>query len=147
MAERSAAALRWLLAPLILWGATRLLPPTGTRRKTSTAIRTVLTSKNARDHVSLTARVPAQRRSPYSTDHAPLNGSASPLSRPYLPDLVEYAPDAITALRAARVRPYRTAHERMTRWYRRRVLVLAAHFRLDIDTRNIHTVLTGGGVR
>ncbi|MGW3649368.1 hypothetical protein [Streptomyces sp. NPDC000878] len=40
MAERSAAALHWLVAPLVLWGLTRLFPPTGTRRKASTAIRT-----------------------------------------------------------------------------------------------------------
>ncbi len=147
MAERSAAALRWLLAPLVLWGITRLLPPTGTRRMAPTAIRTGMTSKNVRAHVNLAARVPAQRRSPYSTDQAPLDGSASPLSRPYLPDLVEYAPETAPALRTARVRPYWTARERLIRWRRRRVLVLAAHFHLDLDTRNIHTVPAGGGVR
>ncbi|NEC86647.1 hypothetical protein [Streptomyces sp. SID12501] len=147
MAERSAAALRWLLAPLVLWGITRLLPPTGTHRMAPTAIRTFMTSKNSRDHVSLPARVPAQRRSPYSTDQALLDGSASPLSRPYLPELVEYAPEAVTTLRTAPVRPYWTAREPMARWRRRRVLVLAAHFPLDLDTRNIRTAPAVGDVR
>ncbi|MEH0422710.1 hypothetical protein [Streptomyces sp. B21-083] len=146
MAERSAAALHWLLAPLALWGLTRLFPPTGIRRRASTAIRAVETNKDTRDHVCLVVRVPAQRRSPYSTDHAPLDGSASRLSRPYLPDLADQVAE-VTALRTARVRPYWTAGEHVLRWRRRRVLVPAAHLRLDLDTPDIQPVLAGGGVR
>ncbi len=145
MAERSAAALHWLVVTLVLWGLARLFPPTGARRKAPTAMGNVVTSANVRDHACQAVGVPAQRRSPYSTDHAPLDGSTSPLSRPYLPAVVAYAPEP----RAARVRPYSTSRERVLKWRRRRVLVLAAHFRLDLDTRNIHTIPApvGGGVR
>ncbi len=149
MAERSAAALHWAVVTLVLWGLTRLIPPTGTRRKTPTATRTVVTRKNPRDPVDRAVCVPAVRRSPYSTDRAPLDGSASRLSRPYLPALTEcLAPEAVTAPGAARVRPYWTARERVLRWRRRRVLVLAAHFRLDLDGRDIHTTVPAvSGVR
>lgn len=148
MAERSAAALHWALAALVLWAFARLLPATGTRRKTPTAMRTVMTSKNAQDPVHLVVRVPARRRSPYSADRAPLDGSASRLSRPYLPALSEcLVPEAVTAPRTARVRPYWTARERVLTWGRRRVAVPAAHFRLDVDSLGIHSIPAGGGVR
>lgn len=48
---------------------------------------------------------------------------------------------------ASRVRPYWTARERALRWKRRRILVMAAHFRLDLDTRDIHAVPVVSGVR
>lgn len=150
MAERSAASLHWALVTLLLWGLARLLPATGTRRKTPMATRIVVSGRNAREHAAPAAQVPVQRRSPYSTDRGALDGSASRLSRPYLPALADQAaaPKVVAALRAARVRPYWTAKERALRWRRRRVLVLAAHFRLDLDSRNIHTVVpAGGGVR
>ncbi len=94
MAERSAAALHWVGVALVLWGLTRLIPPTGVRRKTPTTAPTVMTSANASDLAGSAVRVPTARRSPYSTDRAPLDGSASRLSRPYLPaftDLVVHA--------------------------------------------------------
>ncbi|MFF3378512.1 hypothetical protein ACFYXF_36850 [Streptomyces sp. NPDC002680] len=94
MAERSAAALHWVGVTLVLWGLTRLIPPTGIRRKTPTTAPTVMTSANAGDLAGSAVRVPAARRSPYSADRAPLDGSASRLSRPYLPavtDLVVHA--------------------------------------------------------
>ncbi|MDX3380691.1 hypothetical protein PV682_04415 [Streptomyces niveiscabiei] len=47
----------------------------------------------------------------------------------------------------SRVRPYWTARERARQWKRRRVLVMAAHFRLDLNTRNIHAVPAGSEVR
>ncbi|MGW3654058.1 hypothetical protein [Streptomyces sp. NPDC000878] len=149
MAERSATALHWALAALALWALARLLPATGTRRKTPTTMRTVMTSKNAQDPVHLVVRVPAQRRSPYSTDRAPLDGSASRLSRPYLPALTEsLVPETVTAPRTARVRPYWTARERVLKWGRRHVMVPAAYFHLDIDSLGIHTsVPAGGGAR
>ncbi|WP_371661571.1 hypothetical protein [Streptomyces sp. NBC_00280] len=149
MAERSATALHWLLVTLVLWGLTRLLPATGTRRKPRAATRTAVTSTDAKDHARPTAaRVPAQRQSPYSTDRGALDGSASRLSRPYLPGLAGcWAPEAAKSPSTARVRPCWTARERALRWRRRRVLVLAAHFRLDLDRRNIHAVPVGGGVR
>jgi hypothetical protein len=148
MAERSAAALHWALVSLVLWGLTRLLPATGTRRMTPPAIRTVATSTKANDHTHLAAQVPLRHRSPYSTDRGTLDGSASRLSRPYLPALSEcLATEEATAPRTARVQPYWTARERALRWRRRRLLVLAAHFRLDLDSRNIHTALAGDGVR
>jgi hypothetical protein len=150
MAERSAAALHWALVTLFLWGLTRLLPATGTRRKTPTAILAVPTSTNAKDHAQPTApaaKVPVQHRSPYSTDRGVLDGSASRLSRPYLPALAGcWAPEAAKSPPTTHVRPYWTTRERALRWRRRRVLVLAAHFRLDLDRRNIHTAV-GGGVR
>jgi hypothetical protein len=147
MAERSAVALHWLLVPLVLWGLTRLFPPTGTLRRAATAIRTFVTKKDAEDHARLPVRVPAQRRSPCSTDHAPLDGSASPLSRPYLPALVEcLAPVTDTAPRTARVRPYWTAREPVLRW-RRRVLVSATHFHLAVDSLDVPTVPAVGGLR
>ncbi|WP_157876874.1 hypothetical protein [Streptomyces graminilatus] len=148
MAERSATALHWLLVTLFLWGLARLLPATGTRRKTPMAIRTASTSTNAKDHAPPAVRVPAQRRSPYSTDQGALDGSASRLSRPYLPALTGcWAPEAAKSPRTAGVRPYWTTRERALRWKRRRVLVLAAHFRLDLDRRDIHAVPAGAGVR
>ncbi|WP_327696551.1 hypothetical protein [Streptomyces sp. NBC_00459] len=149
MAERSATALHWLLVTLVLWGLTRLLPATGTRRKTPTATRIAVTSTDAMDHARPTAaRVPAQRPSPYSTDQGALDGSASRLSRPYLPALTGcWAPEAAKSPRTTHVRPCWTARERALRWRRRRVLVLAAHFRLDLDRRNIHAVPVGGDVR
>ncbi|UIX32988.1 hypothetical protein [Streptomyces sp. GQFP] len=149
MAERSATSLHWLLVTLFLWGLTRLLPATGTRRKTPTATRTAVTSRNAKDHAPPAAQVPAQRRSPYSTDRGALDGSASRLSRPYLPALTGcWAPEeAAKSPRTARVRPCWTARERALRWKRRRVLVLAAHFRLDLDRRDIYAVPAGSGVR
>ncbi|MFI1357323.1 hypothetical protein ACH4TV_27620 [Streptomyces sp. NPDC020898] len=146
MAERSAAALHWLVVPLAVWGLTRLFPPTGTRRKVPTAIRTVVTCKEVKDDVRLVARVPAQRRSPYSTDRGALDGSASRLSRPYLPAL-DMAPEVPVSPRTARVRPYWTARERVVHYSRRTSLVLAADFGLDLDTRNIHAVLNGVGCR
>lgn len=109
MAERSAAALHWALAALALWSLARLLPATGSRRKVPMTIRTVATTTkgNVEGYPILTARVLSPRRSPYSTDRAPLDGSASRLSRPYLPALTEsLASGTATALRAARVRPY-----------------------------------------
>ncbi|WP_330291348.1 hypothetical protein [Streptomyces sp. NBC_00576] len=143
MAERSAAALHWLLVPLVLWGLTRLFPPTGTRRKAPTAVRTVVTGKNTENHAHLAARVPAQHRSPYSTDHAPLDGAASRLSRPYLPTVVDMMSGVAVVPCAARVRPYLTARERVARWSRRTALVLASDFGVDLDTRDIHSVLDG----
>ncbi|MGW3652755.1 hypothetical protein [Streptomyces sp. NPDC000878] len=53
-----------------------------------------MTSMNVKRPVRLVKRVPSQQRSPYSVDRAPLDGSASRLSRPYLPaftDLVVHA--------------------------------------------------------
>ncbi|MFF3376418.1 hypothetical protein ACFYXF_26115 [Streptomyces sp. NPDC002680] len=53
-----------------------------------------MTSKNVKRPVRLVKRVPSRQRSPYSADRAPLDGSASRLSRPYLPafaDLVVHA--------------------------------------------------------
>lgn len=148
MRERSAAVLIGVLLPLLCW----VLPATGKRRQeTPEPNRTLVTSKNAardtQDHAHPATRVPAQRRSPYSTDRGALDGSASRLSRPYLPALDDQAPEAVAVPRTARVRPYWTARERVLRWRRRRVLVLAAHFRLDLDTRNIHTIPVAGGVR
>ncbi|MGW1716092.1 hypothetical protein [Streptomyces sp. NPDC002156] len=143
MAERSAAALHWLWVTLAIWGLTRLFPPTGSRRKVSTAIRTTVTSKNVKDHARLVLRVPAQRRSPYSADRAALDGSASRLSRPYLPAIADMVSGAAVIPRAARVRPYLTARERVTRWGRRTTMLLAADFGVDLDTRNIHAVLDG----
>ena len=156
MAERSAAALHWVLVTLALWGLTRLLPATGTRRRTPTATLTVVTTSknaNARDHAHpvapAAARVPVQRRSPYSTDRGVLDGATSRLSRPYLPALAGcWAPEVAESHRTARVRPYWTARERALRWKRRHVLVLAAHFRLDLDRRDIHArVPAVGGAR
>lgn len=109
MAERSAAALHWALVALALWSLARLLPATGSRRRVPMTIRTVATTRNrnVEGYPILTARVPSPHRSPYSTDQAPLDGSASRLSRPYLPTLTEsLASGMVTALRAARVRPY-----------------------------------------
>ncbi|MFI1359232.1 hypothetical protein ACH4TV_37525 [Streptomyces sp. NPDC020898] len=143
MAERSAAALHWLVVPLAIWGLTRLFPPTGTRRKVSTAIRTAVTCKDIEDHVHLVARVPVQRRSPYSTDRGALDGSASRLSRPYLPALADMAPKEPLSPRTVSVRPYWTGWERVAQFGRRTASVLAADFGLDVDTRNIHAVLDG----
>ncbi|MFI1357485.1 hypothetical protein ACH4TV_28450 [Streptomyces sp. NPDC020898] len=149
MAERSAAALHWAVVTLVLWGLTRLIPPTGTRRKTPTAIRTVVTSKNTTGPVDLAVRVPAVHRSPYSTDRAPLDGSASRLSRPYLPDLTDSiaGAESVTAPRTARVRPYWAARERAVRLRRRAVTVLAVDFGISVDTRDIHAELSGARVR
>ncbi len=147
MAERSAAALHWAVVTLVLWGLTHLIPPTGTRRKPPTPARTVATSKNTRDHRGPAVRMPAVLRSPYSTDRAPLDGSASRLSRPYLPALTDSVAgaEAVTAPRTARVRPYWAARQRAVRLRRRAVTVLAVDFGISVDTRDIHAEL--GGVR
>ena len=147
MAERSAAALHWLGLVLVLRVLVRLFPPTGTRRRVPTAIRTVVTCENVKDHPHLVARVPAQRRSPYSSDRGMLDGSASRLSRPYLPALADMAPKVPLTPCTARVRPNCTARERVAQYGRRTALVLAADFGLDLDTRNIHAVLNGVGSR
>ncbi|MGW0822184.1 hypothetical protein [Streptomyces sp. NPDC002845] len=147
MAERSAAALHWLVLVLVLWVLTRVFPATGTHRKAPMTIRKPLTRADVNDHVRLVARVPVPRRSPYSTDRAPLDGSASRLSRPCLPALDDMVPEALVSPRTTRVRPYLTAREGVTRWGRRTALVLAADFGLDLDTRNIHAALVGGAVR
>ncbi|MGW1713023.1 hypothetical protein [Streptomyces sp. NPDC002156] len=146
MAERSAAALHWVGVTLVLWGLTLLFPPTGTRRKPPAAMRTVVTSKNTGGPASLAVRVPTARRSPYSTDRAPLDGSASRLSRPYLPSL-DRVPETRTVMasRTTRVRPYSATRERAVRWRRRTVSVLAVDFGIDVDNRDIHAEL--GGVR
>ncbi|WP_405818906.1 hypothetical protein OG241_27715 [Streptomyces sp. NBC_01390] len=94
MAERSAAALHWVVVTLVLWGLASLVPPTGTRRKPPPPTHTVAAGKVPRDHVHRTVRVPAARRSPYSTDRGPLDGSASRLARPYLPALADSVPAA-----------------------------------------------------
>ncbi|UIX31255.1 hypothetical protein [Streptomyces sp. GQFP] len=91
--------------------------------------------------------MPAQRRSPYSTDRASLDGSASRLSRPYLPAIADMMSGATVSPRTARVQPYWTARERVTRWGRRTTMMLAADFGLDLDTRDIHAVLDGVRVR
>lgn len=147
MSERSAAALHWLVLILALWVLTRLLPATGARRKTLTATRRPMNRADVHDQVRLVVRIPAQRRSPYSTDREPLDGSESRLSRPYLPALPDSVPEADTTPRTARVRPYWTVQERAMRWRRQRMPVPAAYFRLGLDTQNIHTVPAGGGVR
>lgn len=99
MAERSRTALHWALVALALWALVRLLPATGARRKSREAMRTIVTSENVKDHVHLFVQVPPPRRSPYSTDRAPLDGSASRLSRPYLPALDEcQPPGTVTSL-------------------------------------------------
>lgn len=143
MRERSAAVLIGALLPLLC----RVLPATGRRRQaTSERDRTLVTRSNVESHVLQAARVRAQLRSPYSTDKGALDGSASRLSRPYLPALDDWAPEMITAPRTARVRPYWTSREHVAQWRRRRVLVLAAHFRLDLDTRNLRTTPVSGGI-
>ncbi len=76
-----------------------------------------------------------------------LDGSASRLSRPYLPALADMAPEVPVSPRTARVRPYWTTRERVTQYGRRTSLVLAADFGLDLDTRDIHAVLNGVGSR
>ncbi|MEH0420367.1 hypothetical protein [Streptomyces sp. B21-083] len=88
--------------------------------------------------------MPAVRRSPYSTDRAPLDGSASRLARPYLPALADSVAEteAFAALRTARVRPYWAARERAVRLRRRAVAVLAVDFGIDIDARDIHAELS-----
>ena len=119
MAERSAAALHWLAVSLVLWGLTRLIPPTGNRRKPPTTAPTIVTSKNTRGLAGPAVRVPPVRRSPYSTDRAPLDGSASRLSRPYLPAHMDAPPTA------GRLR-------------RRAITMPAVDFGIDVDTRDIH---------
>jgi hypothetical protein len=152
MAERSAAALHWLVVTLVLWGLTRLIPPTGTRRKTPPPTHTVLTRKNPGDPGDRTVRVPAVRRSPYSTDQGPLDGSASRLSRPYLPAALADPPpetDIVTTARTAtvRLRPHWAARERAVRLRRRTVTVLAMDFGVDGGTRDSHAELSGARVR
>ncbi|NEA64546.1 hypothetical protein [Streptomyces sp. SID12488] len=150
MAERSAAALHWVVMTLVLWGLTRVIPPTGTRRKPPMTAPTVVTSKNPRDLVGLAVRVPAVRRSPYSADQGHLDGSASRLSRPYLPAALADWPsetDAVTRARRVRVRPYWGARERAVRLRRRTVAVLAVDFGIDVDTRDIHAELSAVRVR
>ncbi|KPI06853.1 hypothetical protein OK074_4034 [Actinobacteria bacterium OK074] len=143
MAERSPAVPPWALVSLTLWFLTRLLPATGTRRKASTVVRTVLTCWNVADPARLAVSVPFPRRSPYSCDRAPLDGTTSPLSRPYLRQ--DTAVPAPATTRTARVRPYWTARERVARWGRRTALVCAADFGLDLDVRDIHAVAAAGG--
>ncbi|MEU6226182.1 hypothetical protein [Streptomyces sp. NPDC047042] len=143
MRERSAVVLVGLLLPLLCW----VLPATGRRRKTATeSIRNVMTGKNVKQHGHRADWVPCRRRSPYSTDRAPLDGSASPLVRPYLPDLMDLAPETASP-RTARVRPYSSARERAVRLRRRTVAVLAADFGIDADTRDIHALLSGVSAR
>lgn len=108
MSERSALALHGLLLVLAIRALTRLLPAADARRKTSSTTPTSVNGTDIHDHALLVTRVPAQRRSPYNCDRAPLDGSASPPSRPYLPAAIE------------------------TR--RRPVLMLTARFHLDLDT-------------
>ncbi|WP_405768068.1 hypothetical protein [Streptomyces sp. NBC_01538] len=99
MAERSRAALHWALVALTLWALVRLLPATGVRRKSREEMRTGVTSENVKDYVYLFVQVPSLRRSPYSTDRAILDGSASRLSRPYLPALDDcQPPGTVTSL-------------------------------------------------
>ncbi|MDX3457764.1 hypothetical protein PV396_38430 [Streptomyces sp. ME02-8801-2C] len=105
------------------------------------------TSENVKQHGHPAERVPCRRRSPYSTDRAPLDGSASRLVRPYLPDVMDRAPEMAASLSTARVRPYRAARERAVRLRRRTVAVLAADFGIDADTRDIHAVLSGVSAR
>jgi len=145
MAERSAAALHWLVVTLVLWGLTRLIPPTGNRRKPPTTAPTVMTSKNPRDLADRTVRVPAPRRSPYSADQGPLDGSASRLSRPYLPALMDAAPETrtVTALRTTHVRPNRAARERAVRLRRRTITALTKNFGIDLANRDTHAALSG----
>jgi len=144
MAERSAAALHWLVVTLVLWGLTRLIPPTGNRRKAPAPVSTVVTSKNTRDLAGPAVRVPPVPRSPYSADRGPLDGSASCLSRPYLPSLADSVPEAkaVMARRTVRVRPNRAARERAVRLRRRTVALLAVDFGIDVDTRDIHAELS-----
>ncbi|MEW2114898.1 hypothetical protein AB0945_06850 [Streptomyces sp. NPDC005474] len=128
MAERSAAALHWLAVTLVLWGLTRLTPPTGCRRKPPTPSRTAATSKNATGRpVDPAVRVPTVRRSPYSTDRGLLDGAASRLSRPYLPAVMDAAPEP---------KPRR-----------RTVTVPAADFGIDAYTWDIHSELTAVSAR
>jgi hypothetical protein len=144
MRERSAVVLVGLLLPLLCW----VLPATGRRRKAaSESIRNVMTSKNVKHQRQLAERVPCRRRSPYSTDRAPLDGSASRLARPYLPDLMDLAPATAASPRTTRVRPYRAARERAVRLRRRTVAVLAADFGIDADTRDIHAELAAVSAR
>ncbi|KOV60354.1 hypothetical protein ADL01_33360 [Streptomyces sp. NRRL WC-3618] len=144
MRERGAVVLIGLLQPLVCW----FLPASGRRRKTaSELIRNAVNSENVKDQMHLVERLPVQRRSPYSTDRAPLDGCASRLSRPYLPHLIYQPPELTVAPRAARVRPYWTARERVTRWSRRAVMVAAADFHISLDIRDIHSVLDGVGSR
>ncbi len=102
-----------------------------------------MTCENVQYKGHLMDLVPLRQRSPYSADTALLDGSASRLSRPYLPHLVDQATELTVASHAARVRPYWTARERLTRWSRRAVMVLAADFRVSLDIRDIHSVLDG----
>ncbi|MDW4907652.1 hypothetical protein RB628_20440 [Streptomyces sp. ADMS] len=148
MAERSAAALPWVVVTLILWGLARLLPPTGTHRKASASMRAFVTSKNTGEPACSAVQVPGARRSPYSIDRAPLDGSASPLSRPYLPCL-DRVPErqTVMASRTARVRPHWAARERVVRWRRRAVTVSAVGLGIDVDTRDIHAELDGARAR
>jgi hypothetical protein len=146
MAERSAAALHWLVVTLVLWGLTRLIPPTGNRRKPPTTAPTIVTSKNTRGLVDPAVWVPAARRSPYSADQGLLDGSASRLSRPYLPSLMYAVPQTRTVIapRTTRVRPNWAARERAVRLRRRTVTALAMDFG---DTRDIHVELNAVGAR
>jgi hypothetical protein len=124
MAERSAPAVHWVLVTLMLWILARVLPTTGARRNTpAAAFRKPLPGKGVGGPV----RLPAPRVSPYSTDHAPLDGAASRLVRPYVT----------------------TARETAARQLRRTILVLAADFGIDLDTRDIHTAPAAvwGGMR
>ncbi|MFF9340865.1 hypothetical protein ACF1CG_14145 [Streptomyces sp. NPDC014773] len=88
------------LIPLLLWLLVLTLPPTGRHR-----------TRPARPAPAPRHRAPARRRSPYAHEQArPLDGSRSPLERPYL-----------------------AAVQRR----RRRTLWLAT-VGVDVDRRNIH---------
>lgn len=146
MRERSAVVLIGLLLPLVCW----FLPATGRRRKAvSESIRNAMKSENVKDQMHLVERLPVQRRSPYSADRGPLDGSASCLARPYLPSLMDAIPETatVTAPRATRVRPNRAARERAVRLRRRAIAVLAVDFGIDVDTRDIHAELSAVGAR
>ncbi|KPI05890.1 hypothetical protein OK074_4380 [Actinobacteria bacterium OK074] len=124
MPERSAPAVHWVLVTLMLWILAHALPAMGSRRRNpSTACRTPWQRRGVDDLVRFRS-APKPPSSPYSTDRAPLDGAASRL-----------------------VRPYVCARETAARWRRRTALVLAADFGVDLDTRDIHAVVAGGGIR
>ncbi|MFF2780648.1 hypothetical protein ACFVU3_37855 [Streptomyces sp. NPDC058052] len=91
------------LIPLLLWLLMLTLPPTGRHRPRP--------ARPARPAPAPRHRAPVRRRSPYAREQAaPLDGSRSPLERPYV-----------------------TAVQRR----RRRTLWLAT-VGVDVDRRNIH---------
>lgn len=142
--NRIAVALHRALCPVALLVLCLALPGTGRRRKAAREPRrTIVTSGNVKDQSHLVAHL-VTPRSPYSTDRAPLDGAASPLSRPYLPEHLDVRPSEVAAVsRTASVRPHWAARERAVRLRRRAVAVLAADFRISLDTCDIHSVLDG----